>query len=272
MPCNYSLHQLGFIAGDTIHFSFIPSTCISFCMQGTEVELTCIDTNIIHHGCSLSVVLNGHAPTSHLAGNGSIQCEVFNAVNPVHYLWNTGSTADSIAGLYEGSYCVTVSDANNCTASACDTLFGNNVCIDSSLICDMTFCCDFFPPGAVCGCDSVTYTSSCEASAVGGVTSYYAGPCVTTGITHVSSKESEITISPNPVSSTLHLQYLLKKPAKSQINIINPIGETVKTVNAGFFNAGQISIHVDLTELHSGFYLIEVKTEEETMTSRFVKD
>jgi hypothetical protein len=45
-------------------------------------------------------------------------------VNPASYTynWDNGASTRSISNLPEGTYCVTVTDANNCTATACYTL------------------------------------------------------------------------------------------------------------------------------------------------------
>ncbi|MDX1479090.1 MAG: T9SS type A sorting domain-containing protein [Saprospiraceae bacterium] len=39
---------------------------------------------------------------------------------PFTYLWNTGETTAAIQPVEEGEYCVTISDANGCTAFTCD--------------------------------------------------------------------------------------------------------------------------------------------------------
>lgn len=48
-------------------------------------------------------------------------------------------------------------------------------CIDSSLINPDAACFEIYMP--VCGCDGITYSNSCYATIMGGVTSYTDGPC-----------------------------------------------------------------------------------------------
>jgi len=55
---------------------------------------------------------NGTASVAVTGGTGSIYT----------YLWNTGATVASISNLAPGTYCVTVTDANACTSSACVTV------------------------------------------------------------------------------------------------------------------------------------------------------
>ena len=49
-------------------------------------------------------------------------------------------------------------------------------CVDADLIDPFAVCPDIFAP--VCGCDGVTYSNSCEATNIGGVTSWEDGPCI----------------------------------------------------------------------------------------------
>ncbi|MEZ5172011.1 MAG: S8 family serine peptidase [Bacteroidia bacterium] len=52
------------------------------------------------------------------AANGSIQISVTGGTSPYSFLWNDGSIAQSRSNLGPGSYSVTVTDANGCTASS----------------------------------------------------------------------------------------------------------------------------------------------------------
>src|SRR6185312_1963203 len=49
--------------------------------------------------------------------NGSASISVSGGTAPYSYSWTTGSTTDSATGLCKGTYTVTVTDANNCTAT-----------------------------------------------------------------------------------------------------------------------------------------------------------
>ena len=62
---------------------------------------------------------------------------IVNAIDgtaPFNYLWNNAATNDTINNLNPGLYLVTVTDANNCTATGQDTIFlgdGLNISIDA---------------------------------------------------------------------------------------------------------------------------------------------
>jgi len=83
------------------------------------------------NGCirySNQVVVNFVNPPSLLTGSVDEHCELSNdgagiafpqgGTAPYTYLWSTGGTTQSITGLDAGTYTVTVTDANGCTASA----------------------------------------------------------------------------------------------------------------------------------------------------------
>lgn len=54
--------------------------------------------------------------------NGSIQLSVSGGFAPYTYLWSNGATTQNINNLSPGTYTVTVTDANNCTASQLFTI------------------------------------------------------------------------------------------------------------------------------------------------------
>ncbi|MFK7756200.1 MAG: Kazal-type serine protease inhibitor domain-containing protein [Flavobacteriales bacterium] len=78
------------------------------------------------------------------------------------------------------SGCVTTVDGVDYSDAFFDSMFdcvecGQNECINPQQIDPNYGCDDVFDP--VCGCDSLTYTNSCEAI-INGVTAYQDGPCV----------------------------------------------------------------------------------------------
>ncbi len=272
LPCNVGLGFLGFSAGDTIRFSYIANPgCITTCQQGATVDLTCVDTSNIQPLCNLSVSLQKQNPTSYVANNGWLKATVTGGTSPFTFSWNPniGST-DSIANLGNGIYCVTVGDANNCTATSCDSLAGAHVCIDSALLCSpQGLCCDapLFDP--VCGCDSITYTNGCIATYFGGVTSFYPGICITTGIQNISIATG-ISISPVPAKESLNLKYELRRSGNAEIRITNALGQMIKIFTLGFETSGIYQKQIPLVNFTAGVYWIEVKTEMERKIKVFV--
>lgn len=277
LPCNIAFQSLGYVAGDTVHFSYIANpSCISFCMQGTTIDITCIDTPNVH-ACNASVTMNIHQPTSHVATNGSAIATAANTTAPISYFWSTGQNGiglDSIGSLSDGYYCVTISDANNCTATACDSLIGADVCIDSSLICPQgSLCCDAPLVDHVCGCDSVTYINGCVATSFGGVTSFYHGDCVTpTGIKTISSTQERILVSPVPAKNQILVTYQTNRSDNTEINILNVLGQKTKSLGIGFEISGLHKTEIAIENLPVGIYWVEVKSNTEHLLAKFVKE
>jgi hypothetical protein len=60
--------------------------------------------------------------TANGAGDGTAQANITGGATPFTYEWNNSSTTQSLNGLPSGAYCVTVTDNNGCTATACNTV------------------------------------------------------------------------------------------------------------------------------------------------------
>ncbi len=55
-------------------------------------------------------------PCASLPNGGAVNAGVAGGVNPYSFLWNTGSVASGLQGIPQGTYTVTVTDVNGCTA------------------------------------------------------------------------------------------------------------------------------------------------------------
>ncbi|MBN4062409.1 choice-of-anchor J domain-containing protein, partial [Bacteroidales bacterium AH-315-I05] len=56
------------------------------------------------------------------ANDGTASVTASGGSTPYSYIWSNGQTDQTATGLSAGAYCVTVADANNCTATACDSV------------------------------------------------------------------------------------------------------------------------------------------------------
>ena len=75
----------------------------------------------VGHASSLSVSVTAYDKTCPV-NDGSVYAVASGGVEPYTYLWTGGKTTDNITGLSTGTYNVTVTDANGCTASASGTV------------------------------------------------------------------------------------------------------------------------------------------------------
>ncbi|WMX13758.1 T9SS type A sorting domain-containing protein [Aureispira sp. CCB-E] len=92
--------------------------------------LTLTDDN----GCTVSTTANVTEPTILSAtldstnvdciapNSGAIDNTPTGGTLPYSYLWSNGATTEDVNGLIAGNYCVTITDANNCTFVACTNI------------------------------------------------------------------------------------------------------------------------------------------------------
>ncbi len=73
-------------------------------------------------------------PTCSDANDGAIQLQVTNGTGTYSYQWDNAANTGNINNLSVGTYCVTVSDENNCTASTCIDLVNNNSIVLSATL------------------------------------------------------------------------------------------------------------------------------------------
>jgi gliding motility-associated-like protein len=74
-----------------------------------------IDAAISSHG-------NGYAISQHGGSDGSVTISVSGGSAPYSFAWSNGSASNTLTGLPAGTYTVTVTDANGCTATRAITL------------------------------------------------------------------------------------------------------------------------------------------------------
>lgn len=124
-------------------------------------------------------------------------------------------------------------------------------CIDSSLIDLNVLCPGIFEP--VCGCDSITYSNSCEAMFYGGVVSYTAGPCSSAGIN--DSWISEMSIQPNPFSD--YLDFEINDMSNIQLTIFQASGLEIlrKDLSVGLH-------HLELNYFTPGTYFLRIENSQ----------
>ncbi len=86
----------------------------------------------------LNASISGNDPTCAGSANGSAMVVASGGTPPYTYLWNTGATTPVITGLPQGTYSVTVTDANGCTIDLSITLTEQSAITISAVSTDET--------------------------------------------------------------------------------------------------------------------------------------
>jgi hypothetical protein len=79
-------------------------------------------------------------------------------------------------------------------------------------------------------------------------------------------QKEDLTISPNPASEKINIEYNGFEGEKSIINIYSPLGQKVATQTQNNLN-GLNNMSFNLSQYSNGIYLVEMITDSE----RFVK-
>lgn len=79
-------------------------------------------TTTLTYPPAMSIQLSATDATCFGESSGSISAAVSNGTQPFDFTWSNGMTGSSIIGIPSGNYCVTVTDATNCTSTACTTI------------------------------------------------------------------------------------------------------------------------------------------------------
>ena len=84
----------------------------------------------------------------------------------------------------------------------------------------------------------------------------------TAGIVNNSDLNTELKLFPNPTLSNAKIKYSLYKSADVSLEIINLLGEKIKTFSLGIQAAGQQEYLINLESLSNGIYFTKLKVGE----------
>ena len=84
-----------------------------------------------------------------------------------------------------------------------------------------------------------------------------------------SETKPEFELFPNPAKDQLNIRLLNEESATLALEIKDVSGKVIKQVNAGF-NFAEI-YNLDISELSSGIYFIELSGEQSSSVRKFIK-
>ncbi len=107
------------LAANTIYTVTVTDTFA--CVAQTNVSLTQPATAVTV-GAVVQTPHNGQQVSCNGASDGSAVAAGSGGVSGYTYAWDNGTTNDTLMNVGAGTYCVTTTDANGCTASTCVTI------------------------------------------------------------------------------------------------------------------------------------------------------
>jgi subtilisin-like proprotein convertase family protein len=225
-------------------------------------------------------------------GNDTAICEgsglLLTATNGAAYLWNTGENTAAITALQAGSYIVTVTGANNCSASSRINVYTRglpNAAIITSLFIDAAV---QFEAADTNGITHVWYFGNGDSSTLANPFYNYAPAYGNFLVTHIATDAfgcsatdtltvriyntgiqqadiNTIQVYPNPAT---HILNITSSNAEiHHLTIKDVVGKTCQKYTVGQQNAA-----VSIEELAAGLYFIDVTLlNGKALTFRFIK-
>lgn len=231
-----------------------------------------------HGGSYINILPSIKGVTCPNSCDGEISFTAYGGVPPYSYLWSNNDTTNSISGLCEGEYTLTVTDSLNnsntvtfvlttpeelaaqisSTNSSCDTCATGTLTASATNIKgNATYSWNTNPvqnteaaTNLLPGSYTVTIMDVCDTIVL--TDSVKANP---TSINHISISDN-MRIFPNPTTEKLSIEFTIPTNAV-EIRVYNPMGQIIKST---FEKQSTNSIYsLDLSENKSGLYIIEIK-------------
>jgi hypothetical protein len=248
------------------------------------------DTYTVNGPTTLSFnAVNTSSPSCGVLVDGLIDVSVAGGVTPYSYLWSTGATTEDLNGVANGSYSVTVTDANGCQTNISTTMnivstvqiTVDNVqdeavqlggAIDVSVSGGQapyyflwnTGLTSASISGLVAGTYTVTVTDINGCSSVQTVVVDYAIPSLVENIEVVES----LNIFPNPTSDIVNFQLSLNEETEVKLDIYAVDGKLVQSFTSN--NAKVQQYNADLSDYPAGLYMARIIIGSEVVTAKIV--
>lgn len=209
---------------------------------------------------------------------------------PYTYAWSTSPVQDSVTatGLCVGTYTVTITDSLLATATATVTITNPPqpaITVSNTLLTTNSTGTGFqwFLNGVIIpNATASSYTVTQNGSYTVAVTN---GGCTITSNAHnfntigidESFLNNSVSVYPNPASNQITIKFdaisLLMNPVKQDvlIDIKNELGQSVKKAGMKQLVNGKNEMIVDVADLPSGIYFVQIKNQNTTVNKKFIK-
>lgn len=78
------------------------------------------------------------------------------------------------------------------------------------------------------------------------------------------------TVYPNPVTAEINVRFATNASSATTVNVIDITGKVVRSINLGV-TSGETQVKIDLIELATGIYFVELSNDQGTLVKKFVK-
>ncbi len=285
--------------GQYIGVSHTGTYCVTVTTATGCKSSTCVDVEFDNpaNTCAVSISMqSANINSSKLTANPV-------GTAPFTYLWSTGATTKDINVYHSRNYCVTITGAGGCTATACRDVFipgDSTSCflqitktkLDSHRVKLSVYISGGGPYtyawsngstassiiAATAGnyCVSATNGFGCTASSCVIVNpligqndneSFYAGGTQAA----LQIAENTLTVAPNPTDTELNLRINTLEENNAVISVLNASGVQFLSKNTPLQKGSQ-ALSFDVSTLNAGIYFIQIKLESgQILTQRIVK-
>jgi len=99
------------------------------------------------------------------------------------------------------------------------------------------------------------------------------GTCYSVGLDgEGKTLESSLSVYPNPASSNISMNYFLSAKSRVTIQLVNSLGETIRTIDLGEQQPGSYQKSIDgMDKISNGVYLLKLSTNQTIISKSIVK-
>ncbi len=122
---NYSYKWSNGNTNPSFQIGELDSAFTVYCVTVTDETAACSKTYCLEYKGVMSVYLEGGCVAN-------LRPIIFGGVPPYVYSWSNGATTSDIVIPQQGTYCVTITDANGCSASKCTEIVGDPLFMEAT--------------------------------------------------------------------------------------------------------------------------------------------